>query len=153
MMITKEDFIQRCQVWKANGGKWRSTNQAYKPGDHAPQAFEYQTESGPYPASMGFTIYAIIGEQKYVFWKGYHYWNDIRNKSLYLSLGANGEICTGENYEDHDMYYEMVTTNGQVMHILNQDKIINANEITSIVKTLADGEWHPLPTLEWKRIL
>jgi hypothetical protein len=107
----------------------------------------------PSEAFIGFTIYAISGGKRFVIWKGYHYWHPLKNRSFYLSLGSNGEVCSGETYKDYDMYFEILQPNGQLLCILNHDEIVNENEIKSSTQTLVEGQWKPVSSLTWKRII
>jgi hypothetical protein len=151
-MISKTGFTERCAFWAANGGEWQARNEDYKPGDQAPESFEYHVAQEPFESSIGFTIYAMIADQKLVIWKGYHYWHDLKNKSIYLSLGSEGQICNGETHHDLDLYFEILNRNGSVIYILNHDEIINENEVKATAQTFSEGQWKQLSSLHWKRM-
>ncbi|HYF32485.1 MAG TPA: hypothetical protein VD993_15275 [Chitinophagaceae bacterium] len=151
-MFEKKDFIERIAFWADKSGQWAAANPDYKPGDQAPESFEYHTWCDPSDTVLQFTIYAYIGGQKMVIWKGFHYWHELRGKSVYLSLGTQGQVCNGENRNGHEMYFEILMTNGQVMYIRNLDEIENENEVKATSQTIVEGAWRPMNGLHWKRI-
>lgn len=151
-MLTKQDFIERIAFWSGKGGKWAAVNPDYKPGDKAPESFEYHTTRDFSETVLGFTIFAYSSGQKMVIWKGYHYWHELKNKSVYLSLGTQGQVCTGENIEGHEMYFEILMPDGQVMYIRNLDEIINDDEVKASSSTIRNGAWQPMSNVVWKRI-
>ena len=151
-MFSKKEFADRMAFWAAQGGKWSAANPAFTPGEDAPEGFEFHATVDLSETVMGFTIFAYMKGQKVMIWKGYHYWHELKNKSVYLSLGAKGEICNGETYHEHDMYFEILHTSGMVIHIRNHDELVNENEIKSTTHVLTNDQWQAVSTAHWKRM-
>ncbi|HEY0679252.1 MAG TPA: hypothetical protein VGD17_13265 [Chitinophagaceae bacterium] len=150
-MFSKSDFSARLAFWAAKGGKWTALNAGPKQGDEDPDGFEYHVTVDLSETVMGFAIYAVTKGKARLIWRGFHYWHELKNKSVYLSLGTAGEICNGETYHEHDMYFEILSPDGKVIYILNHDKIVNEDEVISSTRSLVNGEWQKMNIAHWKR--
>ena len=152
-MFGKKHFVERVSFWTDKGGKWAAVNPDHKPGDKSPESFEYHTMRELSESVLEFSIYAYSSGQRKLIWKGYHYWLESQGKSVYVSLGPDGQVCNGGNLEGHEMHFEIFMPDGQAMYIRNLDEIVNEDEVTANARTIIEGEWRPMSSVTWKRIL
>lgn len=144
-------FRQRLELWTAKGGLWEADN--YASGENQPDGFYYQTWLDPHPLSMMFKIYERWANEKKLIWSGIHYWERLKSRSTYLSLGVLGAICHGHSTEGLEMTFTIFHPDGTIIEICNRDEVLEGNLIQNKTWIRQDGEWRETPGGRWQRIV
>ena len=137
------------------GGIWEAANPQYdSTQEWSATSYGYKFEKGYHENILKLKINGVMKGQRYLFWDGYYYWNPVKQKTEYFSLGTSGQVATGETInKDADLYFKVLMPDGSETIHLDTDEIISENEFHSNSYKLEKGEWKPNNKLVWKRVV
>ena len=152
---TKEGFMKRSQYLLDSGGTWEAMNAKYdSTQEWSATSYGYKIERGYHENFIKIKISGTIRGKKYLFWDGYYYWDPVKQRAGYFSMGTGGALARGEVVNsDHDLYFTVVNPDGSETIHLDTDTVISSNEFQSQSYKLEKGGWTPDTKLTWKRII
>ena len=152
---TFESFKSQCEYLLRSGGVWEALNPKHDASNEwSPVSFGYAFEAGYSENIIKIKINGKVKDKRYLYWDGYYYWDPVRQKTRYWSVGTSGQIATGESInKDGDLMFEILLPDGKITYHLDTDEIISENEFQSQSYVFEDGKWKPNNSLTWKRII
>ena len=151
---SKTDFLKKNEYLLKAGGIWEAENPKYNASEEwSPSSFGYKFEAGYAENSIRIKINGKVKDKRYLYWDGYYFWDALKNKICYRSMGTSGQIASGESINnDGDLLFEVLLPDGKITYHLDTDEIVSDNEFKSQSYEFVESEWKPLNTLVWKRI-
>jgi hypothetical protein len=152
---TFEAFKSRAQYFLKSGGVWEAENPKHdKSNEWSPTTFGYKFETGYAENVFKIKINGKVKDKRYLYWDGYYYWDPVRRKACYRSVGTSGQVATGESINnDGDLMFEILHADGKITFHLDTDEAISENEFRSQSYLFEEGKWAPNNTLTWRRIV
>jgi hypothetical protein len=152
---TIESFKSRAKYLLKNNGVWEAANPKHdESNEWSPTIFGYKFEAGYSENVFTIKINGKVKDKRYLYWDGYCYWDPLRRKACYRSIGTSGQIATGESINnDGDLMFEVLYPDGKTTFHLDTDETISENEFRSQSYIFEDGKWIPSNTLIWKRVV
>lgn len=152
---SKEDFLKRSKYLLDSGGVWLAMNPKYdSTQEWSATSFGYKFEEGYHENFIKIKINGTMKGKKYLFWDGYYFWDPVKQRASYFSMGTGGALARGEVINtDHDLYFTLVNPDRTETIHLDTDTIISPNEFQSQSYKLENGEWKTDNKLTWKRII
>jgi hypothetical protein len=150
----KDEFKKRCEYLLKDGGVWEATNPKYNAAEEwSPSTFGYKFEPGYSENVLRIKINGKVKDKRYLYWDGYYYWDPLKNKICYRSVGTSGQIATGETINNEgDLLFEILLPDGKITYHLDTDETLSENEFKSQSFVFEDGKWNPNNKLIWKRV-
>lgn len=152
---TKNAFLERCTILLDNGGAWEAVNPDFdSTKEWSASHYGYKFEKGYHENILKIKINGLVKGKRYLYWDGYYYWNPVKQRAEYFSLGTSGSVARGEMIgTSNQLYFTIVNPDGSESVHLDTEIKVSHNEFHSQSYKLEKDGWKKNNFLVWKRII